>query len=542
VRLAPRILLIDPIDAGRKLLADRLQLQGFTVTECRDGAEGAVRALEEPPAVIVADLSMPSISGVQLCRLLHSEGGTAHIPVVLRGTETPRNHFWAEQAGAFAYVVKGRMGELVRALRRAMDRQTAVTDDFFVVTSTEGLDVRERIAMHLDSALFDSVIAAEVRRLSNCESFDRLVDLLSQFVSQVTSYRWLAVSRTAPARLGIHSSSACRNSLSEARATLGVAEEVSVCIVEDDDAAPHPEGPPPIQEQVPFGDDYIGAIAMAPCAPVHTGDPILLKTIARELGGALRMATLIEESRWLATTDALTGILNRRAFMEWASRELRQALRYEHPFAVVLLDVDRFKKINDLRGHASGDLVLAGVARIISEAVRSCDVVARWGGEEFVLALPCTALEGAREVAERARQRIETAALFDVNNDRVPVTASLGVAQLLPQESVEQLLDRADRAMYGAKNAGRNRVVCTPVDGALTMPIVANPTMSIAPSAGASMAPSAAAPSAAAPAPLASESANASAAKGGGPPAPPSTPPPGTQSQAPSRKELTRAG
>jgi two-component system, cell cycle response regulator len=509
VRQAPRILLIDPIDAGRKLLADRLQLQGFTVIECRDGAEGAVRALEDPPAVIVADLSMPSISGVQLCRLLRSEGGTTHIPVVLRGTETPRNHFWAEQAGAFAYVVKGRMGELVRALRRAMDRP-AVTDDFFVVTSTDGLDVRERIAMHLDSALFDSVIAAEVRRLSNCESFDRLIDLLSQFVSRVTSYRWLAISRTAPARLGIHASSARRTSIDEARAVLGVAEAVSVCIVEDDDAAPDQEGPPPIQEPIPFGDEWIGTIAMAPRAPVHTNDPVLLKTIARELGGPLRMATLIEESRWLATTDVLTGILNRRAFMEWAGRELLQALRYDHPFSVILLDVDRFKRINDLCGHSSGDLVLAGVARIISEAVRSCDVVARWGGEEFIRPLPYTALGGARGVTECARQRIEIAAFFDVNDVRVPVTASLGVAQLLPNESIEQLLDRADRAMYGAKNAGRNRVMCTPLEGPLPASTSGDSPGSDPGSSGPSLPPANPAPA---------EGATASSTKGaGGPP------------------------
>jgi two-component system, cell cycle response regulator len=546
VRQAPRILLIDPSDAGRKLLADRLQLQGFTIIECRDGAEGAVRALEEPPAVIVADLSMPSISGVQLCRLLRSEGGTAHIPVVLRGTETPRNHFWAEQAGAFAYVVKGRMGELVRALRRAMDRQTAVTDDFFVVTSTEGLDVRERIAMHLDAALFDSVIAAEVRRLSNCESFDRLTDLLSQLFSRVTSYRWLALSRTTPARLGIHASSACRNSLGEARAALGVSDQVAVCIVEDDDAAPDPAGPSPMLEPVPFGDDRIGTIAMAPRAPVHPNDSVLLKTIARELGGPLRMATLIEESRWLATTDVLTGILNRRAFMDWATRELLQALRYEHEFSVILLDVDRFKRINDLCGHSSGDLVLASVARIISEAVRSCDVVARWGGEEFVLALPCTALEGAREVAERARQRIEMAAFFDVNSVRVPVTASMGVAQLLPNESIEQLVDRADRAMYAAKHAGRNRVVCTPVDGLVPMPIptdeAASSTASPEPSV-----PPAATPAAPLPGPVANparaEGTAASATKSAGmPPAPPPGPSAGTPLQGTSRKKVTHAG
>src|SRR5262250_626252 len=115
---------------------------------------------------------MPSISGVQLCRLLRSEAGTSKVPVILRGQEGRRNHFWAEQAGAFAYVVKGRMGELVRALRRAIDhRDAAGDDDFFVVNSTEGLDVRERIATHLDAALFESVIASEVRRLGTCESF-----------------------------------------------------------------------------------------------------------------------------------------------------------------------------------------------------------------------------------------------------------------------------------------------------------------------------------------------------------------------------------
>lgn len=464
MRIAARILLIDPADAGRKVLADRLQLQGFTVIECRDGAEGAIRALEDPPAAIVADLTMPSISGVQLCRLLHSEGGTAHVPVILRGAEERRNNFWAEQAGAFAYVTKGRMGELVRALRRAIDLSTPANDDFFVVTSTEGLDVRERIANHLDAALFDSVIAAEVRRLSNCESFDRLLDLLSQFVSQVTTYRWLAVSRIAPARIGLHSNSSNRLAVSEARNALQAEEAIPLFLVEDDDASAQRDGPPPLLEPIQFGEDTIGTLAMAPEGPVHHSDPLLLRTIARELGGALRMATLIEESRWLATTDALTGLLNRRAFMEWSTRELRQSARYSQPLSLVLLDVDRFKKINDQRGHASGDMVLASVAQVLTAAIRSCDVVARWGGEEFVVALPCTPLADAAEAAERVRQKLQDAVIYDVNRERIPVTASFGVAQLEPHESVEQLLDRADRAMYGAKNAGRNRVVCTPSD------------------------------------------------------------------------------
>jgi CheY-like chemotaxis protein len=217
------VLLIDPSDAGRAVLAERIRLQGFSVRESKDGADGAIQALEEPPAAVVADLSMPSISGVQLCRLLRSEAGTAKIPVILRGAEGRRNRFWAEQAGAFAYVVKGRMGELVRALRRAIEHNPPEERASFAVHTTEGLDVRDRIATHLDAALFESVIAAEVRRLGTSESFDRLVDLLSQFVSQVTTYRWMSVLRNEPLGLGIHSNASCRGAaLEEARSALGI--------------------------------------------------------------------------------------------------------------------------------------------------------------------------------------------------------------------------------------------------------------------------------------------------------------------------------
>jgi len=461
----PRILLIDPLDNARKTLAERLHLQGFIVTECRDGAEGAVLALEDPPAAVIADLSMPSISGVQLCRLLKAEGGTAHVPVVLRGPEGRRNQFWSEQCGASAYVVKGRMGQLVRALRSAIERTEATSSggDFFVQSSAEGLDVRDRIASHLDAALFDSVVAAELRRLGTSESFDRLIDLLSQFVSQVSTYRWLAVTRNRPARAAVHTNSACRDSsVGQMRAALGVANDVPIFLVEDDDAVSDLSGPDPIIEPIPFGEQVLGTFALAPCTEGHMHDHLLVKTIARELGAALRMASLVEESRLMATTDALTGLVNRRAFSDWALREQRRTQRYQDALSVILLDVDHFKHINDRFGHAAGDLVLGAVARLLMAGIRNCDVVARWGGEEFVLALPSTPLSGAREVAERARRALESANIVTDQGQQIPVTASFGVAQLDPHETLEQLVDRADRAMYVAKSSGRNRVECAP--------------------------------------------------------------------------------
>jgi diguanylate cyclase (GGDEF)-like protein len=125
----------------------------------------------------------------------------------------------------------------------------------------------------------------------------------------------------------------------------------------------------------------------------------------------------------------------------------------------VLLDVDHFKHINDRRGHAAGDVVLSAVGKLLAGTVRNCDIVARWGGEEFVIVLPSTSLEGAQLVAERIREQLESAKIPDGGGELIPVTASFGVATYAGSETLEQVIDRADRAMYLAKSGGRNRVV-----------------------------------------------------------------------------------
>src|ERR1700712_3488785 len=125
-----RVILIDANDATRDVLAARLRAQGYDVEPVPDGATGADLALSAPPAAVISDLWLPSISGVQICRLLRSEPATADVPVILRGErDDPKSRFWAERAGAVAYVHKGRMGDLVRALAKAT--AAARTDDGF---------------------------------------------------------------------------------------------------------------------------------------------------------------------------------------------------------------------------------------------------------------------------------------------------------------------------------------------------------------------------------------------------------------------------
>lgn len=160
----------------------------------------------------------------------------------------------------------------------------------------------------------------------------------------------------------------------------------------------------------------------------------------------------------LASTDELTGLFNRRAFMERARDEVLRAKRYGHELSLIMLDADHFKNINDSFGHDVGDEVLRQLAHTCRDSVRAMDMVGRLGGEEFGILLPETPLCKAVRVAERIRKGIEDAVLR-CHGSSIHYTASLGVSALLyDSESVEFLLKSADKALYRAKNLGRNRV------------------------------------------------------------------------------------
>lgn len=165
--------------------------------------------------------------------------------------------------------------------------------------------------------------------------------------------------------------------------------------------------------------------------------------------------------REAARRDALTGLLNRHALGELATRELAVALRQRACLSLVAIDVDHFKQVNDRHGHAAGDRVLLGVARVLAPALRTGDLMFRVGGEEFLVLLPFTCLADAGAVAERLRRLIAAGGWHDPVLGRI--TASLGVAELDPgKEDWEQALQRVDQALYAAKAAGRDRVVLAP--------------------------------------------------------------------------------
>lgn len=437
----------------------RLSAQGYSVESAGDPLTGADMALSAPPAAVIADLWMPSISGIQLCRLLRTEPATADVPVILRGeSDDPRNRFWAERAGAAGYVRKGRMGELVRVLSRAA-LKTPPDDGFFIQLGGGAIDIRERIARYLDAALFESVIAAEVRSLSASGSFERLFDLFSQLIGQVIHYRWLALAVHSPRQFALHHHPKnAELAERQARQALGVAEEALPLRVADEDPSSDVDGAPIVVCSVPFGGSELGRLALAPGAASERDTEHLVALVARELGGPVRIAALMDEQKRLATIDPLTGLRNRRAFVEVARVEIARCERYELPMSLMLLDVDHFKHINDERGHAAGDAVLTALGNLISRQLRTPDVPARWGGEEFVIALPNTDAAGGHVLAERLRVAVSQLTIHHEGRP-IPITASIGVAGFERGESLESLVDRADRAMYTAKVSGRNRVM-----------------------------------------------------------------------------------
>lgn len=196
---------------------------------------------------------------------------------------------------------------------------------------------------------------------------------------------------------------------------------------------------------------YWGEI-LAISAPV-----ILVAYITTMLAADIRYA--VDKIKQVSDTDDLTGLYNMRAFSSMLQRSFKQAVRYGHALSVVMIDSDNLKIINDNHGHDAGNRLLQHLVRCIREQLRGSDVVARFGGDEFILMLPETNNKGAQEMAERIRKAVE-ASRFDTRGEGTRITISLGVASY-PEDggNLEVILEKADKAMYRAKQNGRNRVI-----------------------------------------------------------------------------------
>jgi len=215
---------------------------------------------------------------------------------------------------------------------------------------------------------------------------------------------------------------------------------------------------------VPLGtqEHSLGVLAVHSALPGYftTTHQRLLSAFASHVTVAITNARLYQEAQYLAVTDPLTTLYNRRYFFQIAAREFERAVRHGYNISILMVDIDRFKSVNDTYGHQIGDDVLRKVALACRESVREIDILARYGGEEFIVMLPDTGLEGALHVAQRLHQRVCNMPVR-ANGYEIRITVSVGAASLNKgADSLDALIGQADKALYHAKQNGRNQVAC----------------------------------------------------------------------------------
>jgi len=167
----------------------------------------------------------------------------------------------------------------------------------------------------------------------------------------------------------------------------------------------------------------------------------------------------VDKIKQVSDTDDLTGLYNMRAFSSILQRAFKQAVRHGHPLSLVMVDSDNLKAVNDAHGHDAGNRLLQHLVRCVRDELRGSDVMARFGGDEFIMLLPETNRRGAQDMSERIRKSVESSR-FDIRGGDINVTVSLGISSY-PEDggNLEAILDKADKAMYRAKQRGRNQVV-----------------------------------------------------------------------------------
>ncbi len=228
-----------------------------------------------------------------------------------------------------------------------------------------------------------------------------------------------------------------------------------------------------LSPQTPYvltNDDKIGAfpltsegeitgciVARSTLDKLSTRDISYLEQLTRQSAITINRANAYAKILQYATLDALTGLNNRRQFEVRLKQEIATTKRQKNPLCAMMIDIDFFKKVNDTYGHASGDAVLRAVASVIKEHLRESDIPSRYGGEEFAVLLPYTHIDEAQIVGERLRKAVESTPV-PIDKKNINVTISMGLAEFNPEETGEELFERADKALYEAKESGRNRV------------------------------------------------------------------------------------
>lgn len=498
-----------------------LEKHGFLVTVTSNGKEALASLQQHIPAVVISDIVMPQLNGYELCTAIRKDPRTAHLPVVLlTALSSPRDILLALECKADHFITKpyseiyllSRMESILEMIRLrqngqlpeasesdiyfqgewfhiSTDRQRILdllisTYESMVLRNQELLTTQNKLResnLQLELAVDDATTAKQqahmmLEELSRRDSAIRKTNEELQLIHEIESLinqnnDWQSLFRLVSEKLCNARQFGIRDFVRISLTELDTpASDTTVCfqdvcchhcelpsaIVEHADSVVlscHPTGVTAGKITIPLlaKNKTVGVL----CCQTEIGYRLseqqreLLSSLGRQLGMALENIRLYEEARALSLHDPLTGLANRRYLDISHANQVARSKRHSQPFSLMLLDIDHFKLYNDTHGHGQGDRILIQVSDILRASIRSTDLAVRYGGEEFLLLISDSKASAAFELAERIRQQIA---------GEIGVTISIGISGYQPDDRLDSQIQRADKALYRAKNEGRNRV------------------------------------------------------------------------------------
>jgi two-component system, cell cycle response regulator len=453
VRMTGKILIVDDVATNRIVLKVKLEAAFYAVLLAASGEHALHIAMTEQPELILLDLTLPDMTGSDVLRQLRENPSTAAIPViVLSGSNDAAARMDALAAGADDFLTKPVPNRILMARLRNLMRSRSGMDSFDVIPDGHLMPgLSEQPANFAQPARIGLISD----RPEQAMRWRRDLPLVFPCVYTVMSVEQ-ALSETSETGsdgqdiylidTDLASGTGALHLVSDLRSR-GPSRHAAICLMGQN----------------------LDADRTAMAFDIGTNDVILAAVPPQEIG--LRLQTLLTRKRAadrarasvsdglrMAMIDPLTGLYNRRYALPHLGRVADSAADEGSVFAVMLIDLDRFKLVNDRYGHPAGDQVLVEVALRLSTNMRAGDMIARIGGEEFLAVLPNTTHHEARLVAERLCKRIKDSPVCLDDGTSVPVTISIGLAFSGTAQSVDDIIGDADQALLRSKSAGRDRV------------------------------------------------------------------------------------
>lgn len=455
----PVILIVEDEEGLNSLIKKVLKREGFVTEGVLNGEDAILRISDNPDVILLLDFVLPDMTGKKVIDSLSEKG--IKVPfIIMTGHGDENLAVDMMKLGAKDYIVKGselagilphvlhrvvyEIGQehkLVQAQKAAAEKQAELSVLFKVSSSlSQTLEIKK-----LFDIIFHTIASLDMFHIQEKGGIFMVDDDRMTLISHVGHSDSFIYShkgmRVGDCLCGLAAKTGeiiiSKNSHTDSRHTIQYPE-----------IAPHGHIIIPLKAR----DRIVGVLYLYMDADFDLPDSKLrlLDSIGNQIGVSIDNAKLYEETKKSSLHDPLTGLANRRLMHIVFNRVIAEAKRTDKQFSVIMLDIDRFKEYNDSKGHSAGDKLLADLAGLIMKESREIDLVARFGGEEFLIILPDTSLEMAYEAAERIRKAVES---------RTDVTISLGAAAYTKETvSEEHLTNKADSALYLAKRNGRNRV------------------------------------------------------------------------------------